>query len=409
MHLVRLFAVSVLILLSAGMAFASEHRSGFAKMSAPKISATVKRNDVLSDAKNLARTQSEDVLDCSTYVSDGKAILPPVQTVFQVGEDVNVPPADNAEYIGGIWSPKGDSILFSAPDGGIKIEDHDAAPSDEPSPLFAVGTSSLFLYSLQENNSEKLVTSSRMPTWASNGDAIYYFDASDLMKFDLKAHSANKTGASIPATGASLLFSRPLPDGTLLAPRTPHGPFEIQESQAPALHEISVSEIDQVHISPSGDKLVVGRGSNTYQGVFNPATTVLYDGNGGVTPLLQNCQYSAANMAWSPSGDKLAYPVHTSQPEIRIYDLNSKITNIVIRFDDYTQLGSVSWSPDGKFLLFTDIVKNVVWVVDSNGNFRQQLFKNALMPKWSPDGSHILFARKIGESASWYITQINQK
>jgi len=346
----------------------------------------------VTKTKNASSISAENVLDCSVYESSEESILPPLNDVFQFGTDIRVPAVDGAEYIDGIWSPKGDMVIMSIPDGGIKVEEHDTVPSDEPSPLFAVGTSSLYLYTLADDSLQLIAQNGRKPAWSTDSDSVYFFQNTVLMKYDLNSRSITETGSSISSSGVSLLFSRPLPDGQVLAPQS--------------LSEVQISELDQVLVSPKGDKFVVGHASNTYKGTFTPAITILYDSTGHTKTLLRNCQYSAAGIDWSSAGDKIAYPVHSNYPEIRVYDLESDVTNIIVRLDGFSHLGGISWSPNGKFILFTDFDDNSLWIVSIDGSIRQRLLTEVYAPRWSPDSTHLLFAR---DDAEWHIVEINQK
>lgn len=352
---------------------------------------------------------SNDVLDCATYLSNGESILPPMQDNFSIGEKIAINSLYGSEYIGGIWAPNGNSIVFMIPDGGVKVEQHDSIPSDEPDALFGVGTSTLVLYSLLDDSSKQLVIHARKPLWSPNSDAIYYFDNTDLMKYDLNADSSINTGLSVPATGASLLFSRPLADGTLLAPKTAGGVFELGDSSVPTLRDIPIKEVDQVQVAPDEKSLVIGQGANTLKGIVTPAVTILYTSSGEVLPLMQNCQYSAARLVWSPTSDQFAYPVHTSFPEVRLYDVKSHQTNILVRLESFGHIGEMSWSPDGQFLLYTELEEGSVWLVSKDGSFRERILKDGSSPSWSPDGKHILFARPDGDSYSWFISKVNKK
>lgn len=292
--------------------------------------------------------------------------------------------------------------------GRREITDRDALPSDSVTRLVAVATSKLLLYFPAHNSWEQIATDGMRPVWSLDSQKIYYMTGTDLMRFDLNTRRAVYTGLSAPNTGVGLLFSRPVSDGRFLAPRYPHAPLEVQGSQTPALRQIGVAESDYVLLSPRGDLMVVAYGANIYRGQFTPAITVLHHSNGEATPLFKNCQYSAVEMAWSPAGDKVAYPVHAERPEIRIYDVQSQQTHVLIRLDTFEHLGGLSWSPDSKYLAFTHIDDRSIWVVSTDGVLRQQLVKGGLLPNWSPDGKQILYARPGNKRLlDWYLLRVN--
>lgn len=148
----------VLVLVSGVIALTSGLDSVSESVVAAGNKAKVEGNKGVSDVNTLASTVSSDVFDCGTYLSSDEPILPPLQDAFELGEKIRIASVNDAEYISGVWSPDGSSIVFSIPDGGVKVDEHDAIVSDDPSPLIGVGTSTLVLYSLEDGSSEQLIT-----------------------------------------------------------------------------------------------------------------------------------------------------------------------------------------------------------------------------------------------------------
>jgi Tol biopolymer transport system component/DNA-binding winged helix-turn-helix (wHTH) protein len=69
----------------------------------------------------------------------------------------------------------------------------------------------------------------------------------------------------------------------------------------------------------------------------------------------------------------------------------------------------VSFSPDGKFVAYVTYPEGILWRADRDGNNRIQLTDPPLypvLPRWSPDGSQILFAAgdSAGEFHSYILT-----
>jgi Tol biopolymer transport system component len=165
-------------------------------------------------------------------------------------------------------------------------------------------------------------------------------------------------------------------------------------------------------LSPSGDQAIVAYGANTWQGQFVPAVTVLHHATGEVTPLLKNCQFSGIEMVWSPTGSQIAYPVWGKRSEIRIYDVRSGQTQVLVRLETNELLSGLSWSPDGKHLAFTQgddhLSLRSIWVVSTDGRARQRLVEGGLLPNWSPDGRHILYARPGADRLlDWYLLEVS--
>lgn len=353
------------------------------------------------------------VFDCANYHLDSGAVLPAEERIFRVSRDVKVTPGDGKDYRGAVWSPDSAALAFVAPtDEQRPIQANDALSSDEETRLVAVSKSELLLYSPGRGVWEPITSDGARPVWSTDSQSIYSMAGTDLMKFDLSTRASIHTGLRAPNTGNGLLFSQPLSDGRLLAPRQPHAPLEVQGGQASvALGQIAVAENDYVLLSPSADKAIVAYGANTWEGKFTPSVAVLYDPTRGIVPLFKNCQYSALETVWSPTNDRIAYPVHASQPEIRIYDVESGQIHVLIRLDVFDHLSGLSWSPDGRFLAFTRgdgrSRSHSIWVVSADGAKQQVLVHDGLLPNWSPDGRHILYARPTShQTLDWYLLEI---
>lgn len=358
-------------------------------------------------AVNAALAQ-KDLFDCSTYTPDPTPILPPEQQIFRIIRDVEIAPDDGKEYLGAFWSPKGDAAVFVMGTSEVRsIQDNDTLPSasSESPRLTAVGKTRLMLYSLASGTWEEIASDGSVPTWSADGGSIYYLAGTELMKFEVNTKSASHTGLSVPYTGVGLSSSWPFPDGRLLAPRQPHASLEVLGGTALTPVLIGVGDGDVVK-PPRRDRVVIGYGTAT----TDPITVIYNLLNGRITPILKNCQYSAVWMVWSPTGNQIAYPVHADPPEVRIYDLRSGQTQVLVRLDTFTHLSGLSWSPDEKYLAFTQEVDRPefsIWVVSTDGFARQRLVDRGLSPNWSPDGRHVLYARRdTGPLLHWYLLEI---
>jgi len=292
------------------------------------------------------------VFDCANYHPEGSAVLPAEQPIFRVVRRAKITPDDGRDYLGAVWSPKGDALVFVSPtDQQRPIREREALPSDGETRLVAVSINELWLYFPQHEVWELITLDGTRPVWSTDGRSLYYMAGSDLMRFELSTRTSFRTGLSAPDTTNGLLFSQPLPDGRLLAPKRPHAPLEVQGDQVPAAWgQIEVAESDYVLLSPCADRAIVAYGANTWKGKFTPSVAVLYHPTRGIIPLFRNCQYSALEIAWSPAGDRIAYPVHADRPEIRVYDVESGRTHVIVRLDAFDNLSGLSWSPDGRFL-----------------------------------------------------------
>jgi Tol biopolymer transport system component len=107
---------------------------------------------------------------------------------------------------------------------------------------------------------------------------------------------------------------------------------------------------------------------------------------------------------WSPDGSRIAYQVFASDGSgADIYVSNANGTN-PIRLVDKTYVGmsdpTISWSPDGAYLLFISEIEDnrEIYMMNADGANQVQLTSNSVdeyRSYWSPDGEYIAF---IGNS-----------
>ncbi|HQE93863.1 MAG TPA: hypothetical protein PLH19_14075 [Anaerolineae bacterium] len=403
----KLISVFVLLglLLSSGINIALGQVNGFGQNKQES-----KAFSLRTEAVHTALAHNA-LFDCANYYPAGDAILPTEEQIFHINREIKITPDDGKDYRGAVWSPDGTAIVFVAPtDEQRPIQANDALPSDDETRLMAVSKNELLLYFPGQDIWEPIASDGTRPVWSADSHSIYYMAGVDLMKFNLTNKTTNRTELKAPDTGNGLLFSRPLSDGRLLAPRHPHTPLVVQGGVS-ALAQIEVAENDYVLLSPSEDNAVVTYGSNTWKGEFTPSVAVLYHSTKGTIPLFKNCQYSALETVWSPDSSRIAYPVHSSQPEIRIYDIESGQIHIPIRLDGFDQLSGLSWSPDGRFLAFTQgdgrSQSRSIGIISTDGTKQQTLVYDGLLPNWSPDGQYILYARPAShQTLDWYLLDI---
>lgn len=353
----------------------------------------------------------EDLFDCSIYQTDGNQIHPLEQPLFSIVEEIRLTIDENGDYSRAVWSPDGNSLVFIAPtDDYREIKINDTLSLDDESRLVAVSKNKLILYSPKTDTWDPISNDGANPTWSPDSRTIYYMTGIDMMKFDIDSKTQTSTGLSAANTGVSLLFSQPFPNGLLFAPRQPHAPFEVIGNNILGLNQIEITESDYLLLSPTGKLVAVGYSSYTNGGEIVPAVMVIHRSNGEVIPLMKNCQYSALQAAWSPDGNRIAYPVHLDQPEIRIFDTHTKITDIIIQLDTFDRLNGLSWAPDGKHLAFTKgdgrSIPRSIWIASTDGKSIQYLAEG-LLPNWSSDGTHLLYA-KPGENRmlDWYMLEM---
>ena len=104
--------------------------------------------------------------------------------------------------------------------------------------------------------------------------------------------------------------------------------------------------------------------------------------------------------SWSPDGSKVVFISSKSKNNdtwiTDIWRMNSDGSNRKQLTDDDVIEWEPSYSPDGKKIVFISLQSGIpsIWIMDSNGTNKQQLTSGypAEQPKWSSDGSNIVFA-----------------
>lgn len=135
--------------------------------------------------------------------------------------------------------------------------------------------------------------------------------------------------------------------------------------------------------SPDGTKVLFIRGNDVW---VVPAT-------GGDPTNLTNSSASNYRAAWSPDGTKIAF---TADGSAWTMDADGSHQTRVTGDDFGAGLG-IDWSPDGTKLVLDGLGSNghgQIWVMDTNGSNRAQLTNtstNNFDPRWSPDGSRIVW------------------
>lgn len=350
------------------------------------------RDEVVKEALS-----QNNLFDCATYtVPDGKAILPAKQKFLRILRNEKITNEEGIDYTGALWSPSGDALLFVAPTTEIrKISVDESVATTDGVQLIGTSINRLFLYSLKDNDWQQIAADGASPVWSADGQSIYFMAGVELMKYELSTKSTTQVGLRSANTGIGLLLSQPLPNGQLLASPELGAPVQVLGAEESTFAPIELATSDRIFLPSTEQQSVIAYGATSVGSEITPAVAVLRGSDGDTMPLMQNCQYSAMQTAWSPDGNYVAYPVHATYPEIRIYDVHSGQTKILIRWDAYTKLNGLSWSFDGKFLAFTqgDAGSQTIWVTSTDGKMLQSV-ATGLLPNWSPDGTQILYTTR---------------
>lgn len=129
--------------------------------------------------------------------------------------------------------------------------------------------------------------------------------------------------------------------------------------------------------------------------------------------------------AWSPDGKKIAYSSSKDSGSLNIYVMNADGSNQT-RLTDNVGIDILpDWSPDGRKIAFysrkeyspenDEMVKYTICVMNADGSNLRRLTNDTgdnpgpsmgdIYPKWSPDGSRIVFQSQ--RDCNWEIYMIN--
>ena len=135
------------------------------------------------------------------------------------------------------------------------------------------------------------------------------------------------------------------------------------------------------------------------------------DADGNNQQRLTDNDFYDTHPSWSPDGKRIAFMSRRDGHFIGEFGLSSEIYVMDADGKNTRRLTnnrkrdlSPSWSPDGKWIVFSadrkgDDVNHEIYVMDADGKNTRRLTNNRvddLSPSWSPDGKHIVFASYDG-------------
>jgi TolB protein len=100
--------------------------------------------------------------------------------------------------------------------------------------------------------------------------------------------------------------------------------------------------------------------------------------------------------AFSPNGRRIAFVRFTNSDYGNIYKIRTDGTNLTYVQEGAYRTQSLSWSPDGTKIVFSDKSDTYepyeyVFITSPNGSGGRHLITEGRSPDWSPDGSRIIY------------------
>jgi len=150
--------------------------------------------------------------------------------------------------------------------------------------------------------------------------------------------------------------------------------------------------------SPKGDKIAFVR----YLGDGNQSEIYVMDSNGNNQVKVADTPVLNLSPTWSPQGNKIAFVNFPDWPDLniehsRVYIIDADGQNKQLLFEQPEGfIQKISWSPDGKQIIFTDTKQRVgtkVCLIDIiTRNIREIAPPSVHDVSWSPNGQEIAFS-----------------
>jgi Tol biopolymer transport system component len=158
-------------------------------------------------------------------------------------------------------------------------------------------------------------------------------------------------------------------------------------------------EPQEITYSPDGRRLALTRWSGRTDGSNETKTLHLANPDGTGEREILPATFGPIHLAWSPSGDRLAFRDQGPEPGQMATYVVDVATEQVRRLAVHGYSGGfIQWSPDGRTLAWGGMSGDTgVWTVAADGSTSRRLDDVATRDvAWSPDGSELAVARMGG-------------
>jgi TolB protein len=253
------------------------------------------------------------------------------------------------------------------------------------------------------------ITEGALPSWSPDGEELVFFrvraGAEDLVLVGADGSGARTVTTDANTAGRGLSDLQWLPSGEIGFLEPSSGHVELIRPDGTGLQTVADDVTSPVAWSPTGDRLAFVRNPNTkvsrrelvVEPLNGPERVLSLPGL-----LARVWNQLSGGPAWSPSGESL-YVAGTVAPH------DSELFSITPQGGDLRQLTrdnvndiDPAWSPDGRRIAFArqvidfDRYPSSLYEMDADGSHLRRLTKSGFdsSPSWAPDNVHLVFARR---------------
>lgn len=253
----------------------------------------------------------------------------------------------------------------------------------------------------------------RFATWTPDGSHVVYADGNSIMVANKNGSESHQL-AKLPGYVFGIRYS---PDGRRIRldvsdPKTDTNWIWEMDADGKNIHRLlprwgESPEIVAGYWSPDGKYYYFQAGNGDLQAIWvmpEPGSIFRRPDKGPSRLMSGPLRFSSP----VPSGDGKRLFVIGEEPRVELqrYDLRAR------RFDPYLSglsAGPIDFSPDRKWVAYVSYPEMTLWVSRVDGRDRMQLTfppVRAYLPRWSPDGSQIVF-QDVRFDSPWKIYSVS--